>query len=535
MAKNSNDSFAKGALILVIANVLVKIIGAVFKIPLARLLGEEGMGLFSASYTMYSFMFIIATAGLPVAISKLVSEAKETDRGNQAKKILRISMVILGVVGVFGTSALYFGADFFASKIGAPRAAYGIRSIAPAMFFVSLMSAYRGYFQGRQNMLPTAISEVIEALGKLLIGYALAAYFMNTIEDEITRLNLGAAGAVLGVAIGAALAFVFLFGYYAKNKKKLYSGTLSDKPDSSKSIAGNIIKIAIPVTVGASVFSLTSLIDMAMIMRRLQVAGFSEAMALQKYGSYTGFAIPMFNLPPTLISSISISVVPAIAAAFAAKRVEEAEDTIRIALKITTLFALPCAVGMAILAEPILGLVYSNTGATETLSVLGYAIVFVSLVMVSNAILQAMGKVYVPVIHMIAGGVAKVIINYFLVAIPAVNIAGAPIGTNVCYIIILVLNIISIKKYSSVKLRLPEFVLKPLVCVVSMAAAVIALYNVMTPLGMTISTVLAIGAGAVVYFVMIVITKSINYKDLLMLPKGEKIADLMLRKNLIKK
>ena len=146
-----------------------------------------------------------------------------------------------------------------------------------------------------------------------------------------------------------------------------------------------------------------------------------------------------------------------------------------------------------------------------------------------------MGKVYVPVIHMIAGGVAKVIINYFLVAIPAVNIAGAPIGTNVCYIIILVLNIISIKRYSSVKLRLSEFVLKPLVCVVSMAAAVIALYNVMTPLGMTISTVLAIGAGAVVYFVMIVITKSINYKDLLMLPKGEKIADLMLRKNLIKK
>lgn len=535
MSKNGNDAFAKGALILVIANVLVKIIGAVFKIPLARLLGEEGMGLFSASYTMYSFMFIIATAGLPVAISKLVSEAKETGRGNQAKKILKISMLILGVIGIFGSSALYFGADFFAQKIGAVRAAYGIRAIAPAMLFVSLMSAYRGYFQGRQNMLPTAISEVIEALGKLLIGYALAAYFMNTIEDEVSRLDLGAAGAVLGVAIGAALAFVFLFGYYTKNKKKIYADALSDKADSSKSIAKNIIKIAIPVTIGASVFSLTSLIDMAMIMRRLQVAGFSEAMALQKYGSYTGFAIPMFNLPPTLISSISISVVPAIAAAFAAKRNEEAEDTIRIALKITTLFALPCAVGMSVLAEPILGVVYSNTGATDTLSILGYAIIFVSLVMVSNAILQAMGKVYVPVWHMIIGGVAKVIINYFLVAIPSVNITGAPIGTNVCYIIILVLNIISIKKYSSVKLKVSEFVFKPLVCVVTMGAVVMVLYGLLSSFGMVISTILSIGAGAVVYFVMVLLTKSISYQDVLMLPKGEKIAELMLRKNLINK
>ncbi len=535
MSKNGNDAFAKGALILVIANVLVKIIGAVFKIPLARLLGEEGMGLFSASYTMYSFMFIIATAGLPVAISKLVSEAKETGRGNQAKKILKISMIILGVIGVFGSSALYFGADFFAEKIGAQRAAHGIRAIAPAMFFVSLMSAYRGYFQGRQNMFPTAISEVIEALGKLLIGYALASYFMNTITDEISRLNLGAAGAVLGVAIGAAVAFVFLFIYYAKNKKNIYAESLIDVPDSSKSIAKSIIKIAIPVTIGASVFSLTSLIDMAMIMRRLQVAGFNEVMALKKYGSYTGFAIPMFNLPPTLISSISISVVPAIAAAFAVNRVDEAEDTIRIALKITTLFALPCAVGMSLLAEPILSVVYSNTGATETLSVLGYAIVFVSLVMVSNAILQAMGKVYVPVIHMIIGGVAKVIVNYFLVAIPSINITGAPIGTNVCYIIILALNIISIRKYSSVKLKISEFIFKPIVCVVTMGAVVVALYGSLATLGMTLSTLISISVGAVVYFVMIIITKSISYKDVLMLPKGEKIAEIMLKKNLIKK
>ncbi len=535
MSNNKNDAFMKGALILVVANVLVKLIGALFKIPLARLLGDAGMGLFSTSYTIYTFMFIIATAGLPVAISKLVSEAKETGRYNQEKKIFRVSLFILSAVGIIGSLVLYYGAQFFAIKIGTERAVHGIRAIAPAMLFVSLMSAYRGYFQGRQNMLPTAISEVVEALGKLLIGYAVAMYFMNSISDPSFRLDMGAAGAVLGVSIGAAMAFVFIWGYNIKNKKKYTFVQATDKADSSLSIASKIIKIAIPITLGASVFSLTSIIDVSMIMRRLSVAGFDKELALAKYGSYTGFAIPMFNLPPTLISSISISVVPAIAAAIAAKRHSEAQDTIRIAMKITTLFALPCAVGMALLAEPILAVVYNNTGATETLSILGYAIVFVSLVMVTNAILQALGKVYIPVIHMAIGGVIKVIINYFLVAIPDINIAGAPIGTNVCYITILVLNIVAIMRYSSVRLKFSEFILKPAICVATMGAVVVALSNVLSGMSAVIVTGGSIVCGAIAYFVMIVITKSIKYQDILMIPKGEKIADILLKKNLIKK
>lgn len=535
MSDNKNQAFIKGAFILLIANIITKVIGMFFKIPLTYLIGEEGMGIFSTAYTMYSFMFVIATAGLPVAVSKMVSESEAVENNAESKRILSVSLVVLALIGTFGALILFFGADFLANAINCPRAANAIRAIAPAIFFVGVMSAFRGFFQGHQDMVPTAYSEVIESLGKLIFGYGLAYWFLKAAQGVKEKIDMGATGAVLGVSIGSFAACLAIFLIFLKRRGELFrkSGVKCEK--SKWQIAKTLIKIAVPITLGASVFSLTSIIDMAMIMRRLEAAGFNSDSATALYGSYTGYAIPLFNLPPTLISAISISIVPAIASAYAAKNKDLVRSTTSLALKITTIFALPCAVGIAILSNPILHLVYHNTSATKSLSILGYAIVFVSLVMVTNAILQAMHKERIPVINMVIGGVFKVVINYILVAIPSVNINGAPIGTICCYVIILILNLCFIIKEMGISLSLKDFVIKPVICVAVMAAAVMASYKYMSSMHYAVAALLPIIIGVVVYFAMIFLMKTIKYDDVLMIPKGEKIADLMLKLKIIDK
>jgi len=512
-----------GAVILICANLLVKLIGAGFKIPLTYLLGEEGMGIFTISYTIYTWLFVLATAGFPVAISKMVAESTALDKKRETGKILTVSLTVLGIIGILGTAVLYFFSDTFSNAAtGSSIATYSIRAIAPAVFFVSVMSAFRGFFQGRQEMMPTAASEVIEALGKLLIGFGLAYMLIGK------GISYGAAGAVFGVSVGAGLAMVLLIGIFAV--KKPLKGLKDEKSETTPT--GKILKrlliIVLPITIGASVFSLTSLIDAMMINKRLIAAGF-EASAMSLWGSYSGYAIPIFNMPPTLVTAISISIVPAIAAAYAQKNTMEAQKITNSALKITTLFALPCAVGISILSNPILKLIYNNTNATTTLAILGVAVLFVSLVLVTNAVLQAIGKVWVPVINMAIGGVLKVIVNYFMVGTPSINIAGAPIGTNCCYILILVLNLISIAKIMNIKYDISSLLVKPLLAVAAMAVAVLGAYNIFAESGRILAAAVPIACGALVYVVMIIFTKALSDDEILMLPKGEKLLKLLKR------
>ena len=511
-------SFMYGTIILLVANALVKLIGAIFKIPLTYILGEEGMGYFSTSYQMYTWMFIVATAGLPVAISKMVSEASARGNEAEARQIFKISMRLLLVIGSAGFALLYFGADFFADKLlKNSGAAQGIRAIAPAMLFVSAMSAYRGYFQGHQNMLPTALSEVGEALGKLFVGFGLA-YILSSKGMEIAS-----SGAVFGVSSGAAFGFVILWFVGRRQRKALPTHSSAKTSQSNTEILKKLIKIAIPITIGASVFSLTSLIDMAMIMRRLQSGGYLEAEANKLWGSYSGFAFPLFNLPPTLINAITVSIVPAIAAAFSQKDYALCSHTTEKSLKITVLFALPCSVGMSMLSYPILNLVYGNTNATQSLEILSLAIVFVSLVLVTNAILQATGNVMVPVKNMIIGGVLKIIINYFLVAHPAINIKGAPIGTMACYIVILFLNLYDMKKRIKVSFSLSELVIKPVTATAAMAASLSVTTPIFKDFGRLLPCLAPIAVGVLVYFFVLILIKGINEDDLALLPKAEAI------------
>jgi len=527
MSLDKKQAFMKGALILMIANIVVKVIGAAFKIPLTYLLDEEGMALFSTSYTMYTWLFIVATAGIPVAISRMISESATKGNFKEVKRIFSVSRKLLVGIGIVGTLVLYFGADIFSKVLGNPDAAPGIKAISPAVFFVALMSAYRGYFQGQQDMLPTAVSEVSEAVGKLAIGFVCAYLLMKY------GVKYSAAGAVFGVAMGGFLGFITLYGVYVFKKKKSVQTANSGLVRSNGTILRELIKIAVPITLGASVMSLTTLIDTSMIMHNLSSCGFDYKEAKILYGSYTGYAVPMFNLPPTLISAITISLVPAVASARAEGNIKLARQTAGNSISITTLFALPCAVGMAVFAEPILALVYKNTNATDTLSVLGYAIVFVSLVMVTNAILQSIGREMVPVINMIIGGIVKIVVNYVLVRNPHINIVGAPMGTIACYGVILVLNIIWLIKELKLKLSPMQYIVKPLVSVLIMAVCSLAIYKVI-PMASAVKLICAIGVAAITYVASLLLLRTINEELLRSIPGMTKFVPVLKKLHLIK-
>ncbi len=529
MQEKKASSFISGAAVLMAANLLVKLIGLAFKVPLTYLIGEDGMGHFSDAYTMYTWMFVLAPAGLPVAVSKMVSESRALGRTEEVRRILRVSLLFLFVLGLLGTGVLFFGADRLSTLIGNPKAVIGIRAIAPAMLFVSLMSAFRGFFQGQQDMVPTAVSEVAEALGKLVFGYALAYFFLSY------GVEVGAAGAVAGVSCGAAMGFLALLILFLVKKRKLFalSGP-SSTARSSKSLFKQLIIIAIPITIGASVFSLTSVIDMAMIKHNLVSAGFSATEAVRLWGSYSGYAVPIFNMPPTLLTAVSISLVPAIASAFISGKRERACGNAESAIRITILFALPCSAGVSLLASPILGLIYNNTNASSMLMILGWAIVFVSLVQITNAILQSVGKVYVPVLHMAIGGVVKVAVNYFLVSNPAIHINGAPVGTIVCYVLILALNLISIKKILGVRYSLGDMLIRPLFSTLVMGGVVLLLHQITHPLGRLLSVAVPICGGAAVYLVMLFCVRGIREEDVRLLPKGEALARILKRAKLLR-
>lgn len=573
-AKGQGQTFLKGALVLGCANLIVKIIGAVFKIPLYDVIGESGSGLFNVAYQIYTFMFIIATAGFPIAVSKMVAESMAKGDYRDAKRVFETAFLLLGIIGIIGSAVLFTCAHPLADMLGNPDAYLVIQAISPAVFFVAMVSAFRGYFQGRQNMYPTAASEIIEASAKLGIGLVLALFAanmtinpaLNTMADWANKqvvssdaqMQLEASGAILGVTVGTLLSFLLLLAVYVFQKRK--KETLSLPAARSKwSILKTLVMIAIPITIGASVSSLTSLIDLATVMNRLQVNpavfdnynylfsegtefaknavenGWNAAQVLEKkanalYGMYTGQAMTMFNLPLTLVVALGMSVVPAISALLTKNDKPGARKMTESVLRITALFAMPCAIGMSVLSGPILGLLFRNPDGAMVLQKLSIAVIFVSMVSVTNAILQAYGKVYYPVINMIAGGAAKVIINYFF--IPVWGIDGAPIATIVCYAIIAVLNIVCIIRIVKIKYNILDMIIKPLLAAIIMG---IAAWGAAGLLGSgRLSTIAAICIGGIVYVLAIFLLRAVRKEDVLMLPKGVMLAGILERIGLLK-
>ena len=391
------ESFLKGALILGLAGVLVKIIGAFFRIPLGNLIGAEGMGYYQAAYPVYTLFLTLATAGFPTALAKLVSEKNAIGDYKGAHKIFKVSYTVLAITGFIAFCIFFFGADFIVNDIMKnPGAKYAMLAISPALLFVPVMSAYRGYFQGRREMTHIAVSQISEQIFRVALGITLAYLLMNKLGSN-PGPEQGAAGAIMGATIGAIASIIYLIMAYFANRKTIKREIKSSKncrEENVPTIMKKLLVVAIPITIGASVMPLVNMIDNVIVIRRLMEAGFTQVEANMMFGQLTGLAMSIINLPAVITVAMSMSLVPAISEACAiGDRVKAIKET-KSAIKITLMVVLPCAFGMASLAHPIIKLLYPKEPhmVGTIFLVLTPCVIFLGLIQSLNGILQGMGK-----------------------------------------------------------------------------------------------------------------------------------------------
>ncbi len=532
--KNSSSKklFLSGVAIMTLSTTLVKVIGLIYKIPMLKYLGEEGMAYFNAAYDIYTMFYMISTAGLPVAISILISENRVHGNQRNIKKIFKVAVSLFFIIGVVGMLLMMLFSKSFSAWIKIDEAAYCIVAIAPTLLFVCISSAIRGYFQGHQIMSPTAVSQVIEALGKLVIGLLLAGYALK----KGYSLPIVAAFAVCGLSIGTLASVLYLLIskllIRINNRELVPDGAIQTQRTSD--IASKMIYIAIPITLSSSVMGLTRLVDTALISRMLQSAGFADNLSKALYGNYTTLCVPIYNLPPAIITGISLSLVPMLTSAIEAKNREKESMVLTSSLRVCTLFAMPCALGVAFFSKPILELLFFGEGksvgvATPLLSILGASILFACLMNVSNAILQAYKQERKPIISMAVGAVVKIVLDYLLIGNPKINIYGAPISTFLCNVTVMVINFYYIKKYSSEFEGIGKLFYRPLISsVISVGGAFLIYAFARNEIGPSrIVTIASIGGAAVLYLVCAVLFKAVEPDDIKMLPGGNGIYGLL--------
>ena len=534
MDNNKNkDSFLKGALILGAAGVVVKIMGAFFRIPLGNLIGSTGMGYYQAVYPVYTLFLTLATAGFPTALAKLVSEKRAIGDYGGAAKTFRVASTVLFLTGLVSFCIFYFGADFIVNGIMKNEGALAsMKAIAPALLFVPLMSSFRGYFQGRREMSKIAISQMVEQFFRVVLGIAIAYYLMVSFGPE-----QGAAGGVLGAAIGGFASIVFLILAYLKTSKERRAELELSKNfrvESTKTVLKRILYVAVPITIGACVMPLVNMVDSIVVVRRLQETGFDVETANSLLGQLTGMAMATVNLPVFIDQAIGMSLVPSISEAYALKQMERARHEAKTGIKTILLVVLPCAFGLAALSEPIMALLYPNVEVTGTatlgtlLFVVSSSAIFLGLVYTQNGILQGMGKPMIPVMALLIGMMFKIVISYTLTAIPSINIIGSGIGTVSAYAVASLIEFMYIKKHMKLKLSPKEFVIKPLMTVATMYVVVKLAYGLTSGiLGNALSTLVSIAIGGVVYVLVLLGIGGVKKEELLTMPKGEKIYSIL--------
>lgn len=575
-----SQSLLNGAFVLVVATVLVKVIGALFKIPLSMLIGEVGRGYFNTAYEIYTPLYSISMAGLPIAVSRMVAKERSLGHFRDVKLIQKVATKLFLTTGAVGTVLMLLIAyPYTKYVVGNTENVWCVLAIAPSIFFCCCMSTFRGYYEGLQNMMPTAISQVIEAVSKLGIGLAVTYIFLQSqlkrfenglpvmgvvYEDKAEALSAiypySAATAVLGVTIGTVLGFIFLFIRHKIKGDGITKEDLinSPKPEESKGISKILIRTALPMAAGSLILNVTNLIDSATIQNRLAYAVakapdvinniyskylLKEGVANKDivkylYGVY-GETLDFKNLVPTITMTLGISAIPIISAAWAKHENKTIKTTVESVIRVTMLISLPVGFGLAAVSTNLLGMFYGTSAAAiggPILAVYGFSIFLFAVSSPITNMLQALGRTDIPLKSLCVGAVVKVVLNYVLIGNPTININGAPIGSIACYVIVVGINLFSIIKISGVKVNFGSIFFKPLICSAMSAGVAFATVKVFSkvlanfgdPEGMlngnTVALVIAVGAAVVVYVLALLFLKALSKDDLEMVPKGEKIA-----------
>lgn len=473
---SSNNKFLKGTLILTVSSIVVKVIGSLNWIILSRVLGGEGIGLYQMGFPIYLMAITLSSAGIPVAISIITAEKLAQKDFLGAKRVFNVSLRLLFVTGLVFASALFFGAHWLIDNhwIRDSRAYYSIIALAPAVFFVTFLASFRGYLQGWQIMTPTAASEIVEQLMRVVTMIVFANMFMPH------GLAYAAGGASMGAGVGAFCALLVLMWFYGRLKQKLKADLQQQNPlatrESAQAIISRLLRLALPVSMSSLMLPVVANLDLLIVPQRLEAAGFHISQATEFFGYLTGMAVPLINLATIFTAAMTISLVPAISESRALNDVFGIRAKTRTAFRVALIITCPCFVGMYFLAEKIAALIYNAPGAADAIQTMSVGILLLGLHQISTGILQGLGRTSIPVINMILAAAVKVFLSWTLTAIPTLGIKGAAMATVVDFGLAAVLNMIFIYKYTGFALSFSG-VFKPAVSAAAMGAAV---YGVIT-------------------------------------------------------
>lgn len=531
-------TFLSGVMWLSLSAMLVKVLGLLTKIPMLHLLGAEGMGYYNTAYEVYAFLFVLSSAGLPVALSILISE-----REGAARQILRVALRLFLLLGGVGALLLWLLAEPLSAAMGNSGAAGSMRAIAPAVLLVCLSSALRGYEQGRQNMMPTALSQVLEAVGKLVFGLLFAA---AAVRHGATYSRLAAAGA-MGVSAGTALSLFYLLLHVGRvraresGKARGCSMEPLEEKHAAHGIVGRLVTLAVPITAGSCIITLTRLLDMVLILRRLQACGLREETVNIMYGAYSTLAVPLYSLIPALISSIALPLVPGIARARECGDIQGERELVCTAFRLTVMCALPASLGLSAFARPILTLLFgAGEGAVALaapqLTILGASVLGACLMTVTAAMLQAYHRPHLSLYSMMIGSAVKLLSAYLLLGRADVGMRGAPISTFLCNLTVVLLDLAFLAPFLPRERQLLNFCRRAFFSAVFAVGSVFALWRV-AERGEEMPRAAILGAillCVMLYLLLILRMGALRREDVEHLPHGADVWVVMERLHLIK-
>lgn len=527
MSSQKAGSFIKGATILTAAGILSRLLGLFFKVPLYHMYGSYGNGIFYNVTNIYNFLLMVSTVGVPVAISKMISENLARRDYCAVKDTFKVSLYTLIAVGGVSTLFLLFGAQWIINTTGWPQDSYAsIIAIAPAPLIISVCCAYRGYYQGFQIMNPTAISQIIEQIVRVVLGLALCAYAVYVLND----VGLGVAGSVFGATAGGLAALIVLmlvFRPFRHKERRVFEAAEHMRPvQSTKQLFRRLLYIAVPVTLTSSIVSLFSVIDSAIYVPRLSAAGIGAALSTSMIGDL-GNAEILINIPLVISGNLAVAFMPSISESFALRDHKILKEKINLAVQLIILVGLPCCVGMSVLAHEIFDLLFPGSKwGGDYLTIYAFVTLFMMLSNTFQGILQGIDRFKIPLMTLGGAAVIRTVVEYILLGIPAVNLYAIIYAGLAAFIFLCVSNYLFLKKYTGVALGYRSIAAVVLSSVLMGACVYGAAALCRSFLPNAVTLVLGVVIGVIVYFAAVVLTGGMSIELLEALPGGGRLRPL---------
>ena len=549
--RSTSPRLISGVLILTASNLTVKLLGLLCKVPLQDVLGDKGMGYFNIAYSIFTTLYLVSTAGLPSALTIMISGTPHNSvRRKQVEKIFRVALSLFFTMGLLGATLMFLFARQLAEMTGSPDAYLCIMAIAPTLFFICLSSAIRGYFQGHRNMVPTAISEITEAISKFVIGIVLAYYAINRGES----IEVAAAYGIVGITIGVATGMIFLFickflHNHDKNENCSMIAVIGEEVSSNKTILKRMLSIALPITFSSVALNLTSIIDAFSIINLMKIFTTTH-IAETAYGNYSTLAVTMAHLPSAFIQPIASSLTPTLTSSLTAMKNSSTEEErkanressakiMHSCLKFAVIISVPCAIGMSVLSGPLLSLLFKDKASVESaaplLSILSIGVFFTAMLTITTSILQSHGLQRKTIVSMYSGVIVKLLFNMILISNSKIGIYGAPIATILGYFTMASINFYYIIKHIGIRKEFFSNFIKTFLASAISSVVTITVYNLIVDFGYaTVGTLVSVFATAIVYLILLLLFNAVQKNDIILLPKGQKLYQILKKIRLMK-